>query len=119
MSTDVKSALRMEQVGDVTIARFLTAKVVGETMVRDVTKTLYRLAEADGPRKVVLDLSGVEYISSGTLSIFITLHNRLKAAGGQLRFCNLHRNVLGVITITKLDQLFNLHTDRDAALAGF
>jgi len=76
------------------------------------------LAEKDGVR-VVLDLAGVEYVSSGGLRAILSLHRSVEKRGGTLRLCTLSPFVTEVFEISGLAPLFAVYSTRQGALAAF
>jgi len=72
-----------------------------------------------GVNHVTLDLSGVEYISSGGLRVVIMLLKALEKTGGKLALCGLSPFVSEVFEITNLNQRFTIRSSRDEALASF
>jgi len=69
--------------------------------------------------KIVVDFSGVSYIDSSGLATLIEMLQRLKKAGGAMRFCGMNENIKSVFEITKLHKLFQIFEGRDAALKDF
>jgi anti-sigma B factor antagonist len=80
--------LDFEEIGEITIARFLESKLLGDTVVNDVGATLFSLVDENSPKKMVLDFRRVEYLSSAALDKIITLNAKLKVTNGRLRLCN-------------------------------
>lgn len=74
-------------------------------------------ARADGGRRLLVDVSGLDFCDSTGLNVL--LRNRLAAreSGGSLELVGLHRPVARMFHITGADGLFPLHPDVDAALA--
>jgi anti-sigma B factor antagonist len=58
---------------------------------------------------VTIDLSGLEYISSAGLGLFIGLHQRLSAAGGSLTLVGMSDHVRHIFRLARLDQVLNIH----------
>ena len=73
---------------------------------------------ADGHKKVIADLSGLEYISSAGLRSILSAAKQLKGAGGQLVFCGLGGMVEEVFNVSGFAAMFTLHKTLDDALAG-
>jgi anti-sigma B factor antagonist len=111
--------LDIEDVGDVTVARFVDKKILDENNIQVIGTQLYGLIEQDGRRKIVLDFSNVEYLSSAALGKLITLNNKVKSAKGKLRLCGIRPDIYEVFAITKLNTVFDIKPDRDQALSGF
>lgn len=111
--------LDIEDAGDVTIARFVDKKILDENNIQIIGNQLFGLIEEDGRKKIVLDFSNVEYLSSAALGKLITLNNKAKSAKGKLRLCGIRPDIYEVFAITKLNTVFDIKEDRDQALAGF
>ena len=58
-------------------------------------------------------------MSSAALGKLIRLDKKVKQAGGQLKLCNICPNIYEVFTITKLNQVYEIHDDERAAIAAF
>jgi anti-sigma B factor antagonist len=108
----------VEQIGDVTVARFTDKKILDENNIQVIGNQLFGLVEEEGRKKIVLDFSNVEYLSSAALGKLITMDKKVKAAGGKLRLCSIRPDIYEVFAITKLNKLFDIKDDQDQALAG-
>ena len=71
----------------------------------------------EGEHKWVLDMSGVEYISSAGLRVVLLLAKRLKQQGGRVVLCSLQPHVLEVVDISGFLSILDVADSRDAALA--
>lgn len=69
-------------------------------------------------RSVVIDLSGVPFMDSTGLSVFVTALKRTKEANGRLGLVVTEPAVLKVFTITGLDTVLAVHESNAAALAA-
>jgi anti-sigma B factor antagonist len=70
-----------------------------------------------GQRRIVVDLSGVEFIDSTGLGTLVSGHNRAAELSGSLSLvCNVDR-IIKLMRITGLDDVFTIKTDVAAALA--
>jgi anti-anti-sigma factor len=78
---------------------------------------LERLASAAQPRLVV-DFSGVDFISSAGLRAVLTLAKKIKAGNGALALCAVQAPVLEVLDITSFSTMIDIHSDLAAALAA-
>ena len=119
MATGSQRRLDIEEVGDVTIARFTDKKILDETNIQIIGNQLFGLVDEDGRRKIVLDFTNVEYLSSAALGKLITMDKKVKAAKGVLRLCNIRPDIFEVFAITKLNKLFKIFENQDQALEGF
>jgi anti-sigma B factor antagonist len=70
-----------------------------------------RLVEVlrDGSSSIVLDLSDVTFLDSTGLGVLITGLKRCRSAGGDLVLVTAQANVLKVLEITGLNDVFKVH----------
>jgi len=111
--------LDIEEIGDVTIARFIDRKILDENNIQVIGNQLFSLIDEEGRTKIVLDFSNVEYLSSAALGKLITMEKKVKAAKGKLRLCCIRPEIYEVFNITKLNRLFKIYEDQERALEGF
>ncbi|HYY55814.1 MAG TPA: STAS domain-containing protein [Pyrinomonadaceae bacterium] len=81
-------------------------------------ETIRRLLE-EGRRKILLNLSGVDYIDSSGLGELIASHNVLKKNGGQVKLLHLTKRVRELMVITKLLTIFDVYESESEALESF
>src|SRR5216110_1895395 len=108
--------LEVEDIGDVTVVNFVDRKILDEQNIQVTGEQLFSLVDEAGRRKVLLNFGNVEYLSSAALGKLITLNKKLQAAGGRLILCNIDPQIYKVFEITKLNKLFNIHKEEQAAL---
>ena len=68
--------------------------------------------------RVVIDLTGLAYISSAGLRILLLTNKKIRNAGGQLALCGLGANVREVFSISGFDTILSLQPGRSAAIAA-
>jgi len=107
----------IEEVGAVTVVRLLEKKILDEANIEALGQELYALV--DGRRKLILEFSDVEYLSSAALGKLITLHKKVVAAKGKLVLCGIPKEILEVFKITQLDRILTICADLDGAIAKF
>ena len=52
----------IEEIGSVTVARFLDKKILDEANIDQIGQELFGLVDQDGRKQIVLDFSLVEYL---------------------------------------------------------
>ncbi|MDA1015663.1 MAG: STAS domain-containing protein [Planctomycetota bacterium] len=119
MSSGDTRKLDIEKIGDVTVATFTDKKILDETNIQIIGNQLFGLVDDVGSKKILLDFSNVEYLSSAALGKLITMDKKVKGAEGKLRLCTIRPEIYEVFAITKLNKLFSMHENRDKALEGF
>jgi len=70
-----------------------------------------------GERRVVIDMAGVEYISSAGLRVLLVAAKRLKPPAGALVLCGLGPGVRTVLELAGFTSLFAVEPARAQALA--
>jgi len=73
---------------------------------------------ATKPPHVVVDLSKVSYIDSSGLAVLIEGMQNVTAYGGRFALAGLQESVRPIFEIARLDQVFKIYPDVDAALAA-
>src|SRR4051812_46839049 len=110
--------LDIEEINDVTIARFIDKKILDEGNIQIIGNQLFGLVDTDARKKIVLDFTNVEYLSSAALGKLITMDKKVKAAKGKLRLCNIRKDIYEVFAITRLNKVFDIRNTQDEAVAG-
>lgn len=82
-----------------------------------VTSSLNSMIEKK-PQRLVVDLSGVTYIDSAGLAALIGAMQKVEGYGGKFLLAGLQETVRSIFEISRLDQVFQIFPDADAALAG-
>jgi len=110
--------LDIEEVNDVTVAKFVDKKILDEGNIQIIGNQLFGMVDTDGRKKIVLDFINVEYLSSAALGKLITLDKKVTAAKGKLRLCNIRPDIYEVFAITRLNKLFDIKENQETALEG-
>ena len=66
--------------------------------------------------KVIIDLEKVGYVDSSGLATLVEILKKSKSQGGQLALAGLSDKVKSLFEITKLDKLFSIFPNQQAAL---
>ena len=82
-------------------------------------QTVIGMARDRGECDVVIDLSGVAVLGGRGLAWLLELRRLLQDGGHKLTLCSVTRATKGVVTIARLDDLFEFVEDRFAALTSF
>ena len=72
---------------------------------------------ASGQTRVVVDFTGVDYISSAGLRVLLLAARRLKPPAGTLVLCGLAPSVRTVLELAGFTSLFTVEPSREPALA--
>jgi anti-sigma B factor antagonist len=69
-----------------------------------------------GNRKLIVDMSEVEFVDSSGLAAIVSGLKKTHALDGSLVLVGVHPNVMEVFRLTLLDQVFQFYPDLDSAL---
>lgn len=111
--------LTVNEVGDVTVIRFRDNKIIEDINIQELGLELFQLVEAENRKKLLLNFTSVDFLSSAALGKLITLDKKVKATGGILKLSNIRPEIYEVFAITKLNRLFDIKDDEVDALAAF
>lgn len=111
--------LEVNQLGEVTVVRFRDHKIADGENIQEIEQELVRLVEEENRTKLLLNLSAVDFLSSTALGKLITLDKRIKDRGGALKVSNVRPEIYEVLTLTRLNRLFDIEEDEADALAAF
>ena len=106
----------IEEISGVTVARLLEKKILDEANIDALGQEMFALVDKDGRKKIILDFTLVEYLSSAALGKLITMHKKTGTAGGKLALCCIQKDILDVFKITQLNKVLTLCTDLDDAI---
>lgn len=70
------------------------------------------------PDRIVIDLNDVTYMDSSGVATLVEGLQRLKKTGGKLYLCQLQPRVRSIFEISRLDSVFTLMDDLEAALSA-
>ena len=109
--------LKERQAGDVTILDLSGAVRIGEGSIalRDAIRDL----AADGKKKLLLNLAGVNYVDSSGIGELIANYTTVSRQGGQLKLLNLTDRIQNLLVITKLLTVFDVYENESEALKSF
>jgi anti-sigma B factor antagonist len=73
---------------------------------------------ADGVTKIVVDLTGVDYMDSAGLGMLVFGYGTLSEKNGAFRLCGVSHRILSLLQITKTDTFMAIDQDREQSLAA-
>jgi anti-sigma B factor antagonist len=113
------TSLLVQQIKSVTIVNFGDAAMLDSAHIDRIGQELYDLVERYNRTRLVLDFSGVRFMSSQALAVMINLRKKMDAAKGHLVICALKPELRKIFHITKLEKLFEFQPNEEKALNVF
>jgi len=104
---------------DVAVATFERRTYADRDAVTALFKELCDRVEAGEFARLVLNGAHLEYVSSATLGKLMTLSRLISQAGGELKLCALEPQFHDILRTTRLNEVFEIYDNDEAALASF
>lgn len=93
--------------------------VSGRLISPESCDLLKQAADAEiqlGGSRIVVDMSGLEFMNSSGLNALIGILTRSRNAGGELVLCSISAKVRDLFIMTKLINVFQIKASREEAL---
>jgi len=103
--------------GAVTILTVSGDLVIGDPETT-FKKTVTRLLE-EGRVHLLVDLTGVGFLDSSGLGALVRALTQSQKEGGQTKLLGANEQIRKLLQMTKLDSVFELHDDMEAAVSSF
>lgn len=111
--------LDVSDVDGVTVIRFVDSRILDATSIEELGDELFDLVEQQNRKKMLINFTDVEFLSSAALNKLIILDKKVKSNDGKLVLSDLRPEIDEVFAITRLDQLFTIAAAEQEALAAF
>src|SRR5580700_1595968 len=105
------------QFGAVSIVDLRGSLGLGEGSLT-LRRTIRDLVES-GRTKIILNFREVDFIDSAGVGELAGSYMPVKSKGGELKFLNPTKKIYGVLQITRLDKVFEVHGDEQTAIRSF
>jgi anti-sigma B factor antagonist len=103
----------------VTVVRFRDRCINNILEIEQVGQELYRLVDEGKHKRLVLDFSDVDYLSSAMIGKLISLNAKVQARDGSVKLCSIRPEILEVFHTCKLDRIFSISKDVADAFPSF
>ncbi len=109
-----------QSIGAVQVVRFRCSQILSDVNAREMGEGLEAALDAvASPIRFVIDLAGVQILSSAGFAKLIMFRRRVTARGGELVLCRPHPQVARAFQLTNLWNFFSILPDLDTALTSF
>lgn len=98
------------------VADLAMEKILEETDINALENSLMPLVEQNSAVNLIIDFSGVQFLSSAVLGLLIRVSKKVYESQGQLKLSGINPKILEVFRITRLDKVFEIYADRTQAL---
>jgi anti-sigma B factor antagonist len=104
----------IRRIADVAVVDILGRITLGEgnAMLREIVRELLEKEN----RKIVLNLSEVQYVDSSGLGELVKTQATVRQQGGQLRLVNLNTRIRDLLQMTRLSGVFDIEENEASAI---
>jgi anti-sigma B factor antagonist len=102
--------------------RVLVVEAVGKLTLADGAiklRDIIHVFAANGTTRFVLNLARVEFIDSYGIGELVRSYSVVRQAGGAMKLAVVNPKVLEVLTISRLNTVFEIYPDESDALQAF
>lgn len=96
----------------------IDGNVIGGPDATVLNDEVHRLA-AESKVNLVIDLGEVNFINSSGLGMLIRTLSSVRNAGGDLKLVRVSPKILNLLTVTKLNSVFQIFESVDEAIESF
>lgn len=114
-----KEKLLIQKDGSIIRIEFLERNVIEEAGIQQIGDQISDLIDEAAVPKLLISFENVEHLSSAALGTLITISEKVRQKGGQLRLSNIDPQIYEVFVITQLNKLFQIHDNVNAAARSF
>ncbi len=95
-----------------------SGKLMGGPFSEELNSTLHKLID-QGKKNILVDMSGVPFMNSTGLGILISGYTTMKNSGGNFKLAAIPEKIDGILSVTKLNQIFEQFNNIEDGLASF
>jgi anti-sigma B factor antagonist len=102
--------------------RIIVVDVVGRLTLSDSRTQLRDLVHVftgNGHKKFLINLAGVDFVDSDGLGELTRCYSIVRQVGGEMKLVHVHKKIHALLELTRLINLFEIHSDERAALQAF
>jgi len=110
-------SLTIEKLPEATAVITLDGNMTLGTSLKIADSQVHRAID-DGFTRVVIDLTGVDYVDSAGLGLLVFAYGTLNEKGGSLRICGVNPRVLSLLKLTKTDGFLPIDGTRQDSLTA-
>ncbi len=111
--------MHLEQRSGIPTLTFSHADLIDSETIEHIGDRLMKVVEESDDDRLLVDLSGVSFMSSLMIGKLVLLKNRCKAKGIQLKFCQLSKALHEVFQLLHLYKLIDVYPAESDAMQAF
>lgn len=109
--------LNIEHANDVLVVT-LSGEYLDASTVKDFKADISQVMEGE-IKKVVFDMSGLQFIDSSGLGAILSCLRKLNGAGGDLKLCGMTKPVRALFELVRMHRIMDIYNTREEAVKAF
>jgi len=110
--------LKIENINDVIVVSFQDVSRFN-ALISDSVKEEVKSLFAGPNTKLILDLTGVNFIDSTGFGVFLSIMKTANNNHGYFKICNINEEVMELFKLLQLHNIFEIYKNLDDALRSF
>lgn len=107
----------VQKIDEFTVVEFRIPSLMDAQLIEQIGQSLYKLVDEQDRRKLILDFSNVQYLSSSAIGFVLNLNKKLKDLKySKFILCGVGEKLMQLIKITRLDKLLIIKPTQKEAL---
>ena len=111
--------IKLSMVDDVVLVEILSKDLLGPELAQELGAELSSVAAQDWAKRMLVDFSRTVYLSSTGFAVLVRLATSMKAAGREVKFCGMRKDVRIGADIIGLSKLVEFYDSEKEALKAF
>jgi anti-sigma B factor antagonist len=108
--------INVEKLEICTVITFTSEKILEEREITALEHSIMPIIDQTKGPNVVMNFANVKFLSSAVLGLLIRISKKIYQRGGQLKLCGINSKIFEIFKITRLDRVFDVFADVDAAV---
>lgn len=107
--------LQVTRYQDLTVVKFIETSILDTLAAQTMGKDLFKLVDEDRCRRIVLDFSSVQFLSSSMIGVLLVLANKARTIDGSVVILGMRPQMREMLELTKPDKLLKFADTRTGA----
>ena len=116
IDTGTDAMLRIQKQNDVAVISFATSRILDQSNVQQLGEEFDALTDEYELKKIVVNFSGVSYMSSAVMGKLVRLLKKVQSIKGQIRLCSIEDSIYEIFRIMRFDKMFKIRDHEDQAV---
>jgi anti-sigma B factor antagonist len=112
----IQPQIASKNIGHSIVITLMTPQIIEDAEIAALEQSLQQTIKQANIVSIVLNFENVHFLSSAVLRVLIKVNTTIVERQGKLRLCGIDPKILEVFKITRLNKVFDIRKDVDAAV---